>query len=469
MLYSDHRHIIRPERRLSESLQILFTLMLLVVFAGCSEGGGRSRYSGNVYGGPSPAKGAPRQKSNPLLPTTDGKNQPATDPADQKVTDGQGLKRADAQVLPAIDPSSKNQTPVSLQEKPDTDTDIAAHAPLTVDDVQTDSGKDSEAPKAKTKKTTSTNPPLVAAKPTTSDEGTATDPTTEPTAEDCAALSKGDATAAAEKLTKACHKKIAIECAKKDPAGMLACLIKAESLNQALSAKTLGESLLQEYRNFRQDPNYDEAFEAQLSKLTMARLYQLPSNTPSQAQNDEILTVAEHTIRALEAYHEQKAYYLPNKETGAPFISDSDLFMKYVIAFHDIGKGLAIKSGQKSREEIFSDLIAKHLFEALGFKTEAVNLGVALVHRHQVIGQGLIGREISHTGESLAFSTTAAIHAIQDGATQSGVSAAVFYKYLLLLHVADASSYEDLRAAVFKDVNGKLVPNSPNFAEINKF
>lgn len=240
---------------------------------------------------------------------------------------------------------------------------------------------------------------------------------------------------------------------------MVKCLAGHQGLESFLNGSEVGSILLKAFTYFRFDQNYNRQMEKRIQDLSPEILFDLDSGVA------EGYRIREHTSRVLGVYERQKAFYPINRDNGAAFVRNHDQFMKYVIAFHDIGKGLAVKSGNKSREELFSHTIAQGFLKQSGFNGQEVQFGVALIDLHQVIGQVFMGSKVTEEGLRETYTFSQAHREITEAAPKVGVTPDVFYRYLLLLYVADAGSYQGLYDRIFSHENGKLVPINPAYEE----
>jgi hypothetical protein len=163
----------------------------------------------------------------------------------------------------------------------------------------------------------------------------------------------------------------------------------------------------------------------------------------------EGFTIGEHTVRVLQVYENQKIAYDIKSIPLPASIGDIETVMKYTLAFHDIGKSIAQRGGDKGLEVEYSGPISEVLMKTAGFSPSAVKLTRALIHSHQVIGLYLQGRV------SLKDSITAA----KNAAIYAEVNPAEFFKLMEIVFVCDAGSYDMLRQNVFELAeDGRLQP-----------
>ncbi|HWU42540.1 MAG TPA: hypothetical protein VN132_03845, partial [Bdellovibrio sp.] len=131
------------------------------------------------------------------------------------------------------------------------------------------------------------------------------------------------------------------------------------------------------------------------------------------------------------------------------YIRNPEKFFRFLIAYHDIGKGIAFEYRQdKSLEVEYSYPIAWRLFLHSGFNQSEARLGIALIHQHQVIGD-FLRKKIS------ADQAAKSISRISENLARTSVQH--FFPSLEFLFVCDASSYPYLRNKLFtQNSEGKL-------------
>ena len=164
-------------------------------------------------------------------------------------------------------------------------------------------------------------------------------------------------------------------------------------------------------------------------------------------------TIGQHTIRVLDLYRAQKSMYGLTNDPKPSAVVSWDRLLIYTLAFHDIGKSIAYRGGDKSRETVFSVPLAEDLLQVAGLSPLEVKIGASLIDAHELIGRYL-QNEIS------ASPVTAQIRL---HARQAELDPRTFFALLELVSVADAGSYPALHELVFRNVNGRLVPRSPAF------
>lgn len=187
--------------------------------------------------------------------------------------------------------------------------------------------------------------------------------------------------------------------------------------------------------------------------LSLAFLYGEPSGV------QEGYTVGEHTVRVLETFEEQQALYQVHS-IKVPYLKhDIQTFLRHILAFHDIGKSIAYRGGDKGREVHYSNKLAFNLIRAAGFTEAESVLALNLVDQHHIIGSYVQGK----------ISLESAATEIRERATKLNVKPAEYLRLLEIIFVSDAGSYPFLRDNVFTKVivpganpkkSEKLVTNS---------
>jgi hypothetical protein len=158
-------------------------------------------------------------------------------------------------------------------------------------------------------------------------------------------------------------------------------------------------------------------------------------------------TIGEHSVRVLQVYENQKDLYGIKSIHLADRFGDLESVMKYTLAFHDIGKSIAQRSGDKSREADYSGPISDVFMKTAGFSPSAVKLARALIHSHQVIGLFLQQR----------MTLEKAVISAKNAAAYAEVDPANFFKLMEIIFVCDAGSYDNLRNWVFETTSSGLL------------
>jgi hypothetical protein len=229
---------------------------------------------------------------------------------------------------------------------------------------------------------------------------------------------------------------------------MVACLENQKALDFSLKQdKWLKKQLDADDRlqnTFKEDPSYKDL----LAEISVKNLM------AGDAGVSEGYSIGQHTTYALLIYESQKQQYKINEQHTPSFVKNKDLFMRYTIAYHDIGKSIAVRTGDKTREVVYSYPIAWRLMKHSDFTDDESRFTIALIHQHQTIGYYL-------TGQMSLEEATAQIKHMADF---SHTSVQDFFYYLEVLYVADAGSYPYLKDKVFEQTpEGKMVPRSPQY------
>lgn len=187
--------------------------------------------------------------------------------------------------------------------------------------------------------------------------------------------------------------------------------------------------------------------------LSLGFLYGEPSGV------QEGYSVGEHTVRVLETFEEQQGLYQV-QSIKVPYLNrDIQTFLRYTLAFHDIGKSIAYRGGDKGREVHYSNKLVYNLVRAAGFSEAESALVLNLVDQHHVIGSYVQGK----------IDLDSAATEIRERALKLSIAPTEYLRLLEIIFVSDAGSYPFLRDNVFTKVivqnakhkkSEKLVTNS---------
>jgi hypothetical protein len=170
--------------------------------------------------------------------------------------------------------------------------------------------------------------------------------------------------------------------------------------------------------------------------LSLAFLFGEPSGVR------EGYSVGQHTVRVLETFDDQQELYQIHS-IKVPYLNhDIQTFLRYTLAFHDIGKSIAFRGGDKGRETRYSDKLAYNLMRASGFTDAESTLALNLIDQHQVVGSCLQEK----------ISLESATKQVRDRATYLRIKPAEYLRLLEIIFVADAGSYPFLRENAFNKV-----------------
>lgn len=170
---------------------------------------------------------------------------------------------------------------------------------------------------------------------------------------------------------------------------------------------------------------------------------------------DEGYDIGEHTATVLNTYISQLKHY--NLDLSAVSNRGTNRLLLPILALHDIGKGLAVKAGNKELQHHFTTQLVKSYLKSANFTQKEINLAVALID-HDTVGEYL---------KPGGISKTLARKKLAERAKMAGMSYGAFMKVQQLFYTSDAASYPFLRDLVFKKApNGKLNIKSPKFAQL---
>lgn len=191
---------------------------------------------------------------------------------------------------------------------------------------------------------------------------------------------------------------------------------------------------------FQKDPNLQNLFKTNpeyqqlLKDINLNLLYRSDSGVA------EGYTVGEHSIKALVIFETQKKFYKSLAINKPNFLQNPERFLKYLVAYHDIGKSISIKVvGNNSQEVQYSYPLVWRLMNNSKFNTEESKFAISLIALHKMIGS-FLQNKISLEN----FKSEISRYAIFNKVTTSTV-----YKYLEILFIADAGSYPYLQTVVF--------------------
>jgi hypothetical protein len=164
---------------------------------------------------------------------------------------------------------------------------------------------------------------------------------------------------------------------------------------------------------------------------------------------EEGYTIGQHTSRVLNIYEQQKNPDLFSSIHTPVDSTDLDKLMRFTLVFHDIGKSIAAKGGDKSQEILYSTPIAKALMTDLSFKPAEIKIAASLINTHQDIGTALQDPE-----------ARASVKAdIIKNAHAANVSPKDFFQLMKMVYTADAASYDYVRTNYFTEsADGRLLP-----------
>jgi hypothetical protein len=208
---------------------------------------------------------------------------------------------------------------------------------------------------------------------------------------------------------------------------------------------------------FSQDPEY----RAMMAKgVDLQFLYKEPSGV------SEGYSVGEHTSRVLYEFIQQKKFYSMDSMKRPADVRDLAAIMTFTLAFHDIGKSIAYRGGDKNNEIVFSAPLISHLMKDMSFTPGEAKLATALVKTHQLIGTLMKAEGGGDPQPDLVEDDRRQIKA---AAQEANMKPGDFFNLMRLVFVSDASSYPTLMQNVFhKDEQGQLIPNTQQtYEELN--
>jgi RNA polymerase sigma factor (sigma-70 family) len=152
----------------------------------------------------------------------------------------------------------------------------------------------------------------------------------------------------------------------------------------------------------------------------------------------ENLTVGEHTTQVLEQYekvHDPAEIDEIGRKNG---ITNLPEVMKAMLTVHDIGKGDAVKAGDKSKQHEFTVPLVRKYFKEAGFGEKETEIAAGMIG-NDAIGEMLQGK----------LKVSEAAQKIRNTAYKLGLDPSDFLRLQSNYYKADASSYPALREKVF--------------------
>lgn len=173
----------------------------------------------------------------------------------------------------------------------------------------------------------------------------------------------------------------------------------------------------------------------------------------------EIGSVGTHTSDVLKNYQSQlspDAIAKASQELGVP---DLDKTIADAVALHDIGKGAAVKAGDKTKQHEFTEPMMQMYLQQQGHSPQAIQF-VKELFNHDLIGE---------LNQGIGIKSTADVaQALKDKAAKVGVSPQTFMDVQMPLYYADAGSYPFVKDNFMKSSpEGKLsMKNSKTMDEL---
>lgn len=165
--------------------------------------------------------------------------------------------------------------------------------------------------------------------------------------------------------------------------------------------------------------------------------------------------IGEHSAKVINLFLEQKKFF-PNIDVkGISTRSVNELLLP-ILALHDIGKGIAVKGGNKDLQHHYTTEFVRTYLKSIRYSQKEINLAVALID-HDSVGSFLKGDT----------SAPQARQKLQQRAKLAGMKYDNFIKLQQLFYTADSASYPFLRNLVFKKAKtGQLQFKDPKFKQL---
>jgi hypothetical protein len=170
-----------------------------------------------------------------------------------------------------------------------------------------------------------------------------------------------------------------------------------------------------------------------------------------------IPTIREHTLRVFKVF-ERQWRFLEEKLPATGMTADARLkkLFRFTVALHDIGKGIAIDIGDRSRQLEYTNVIFREQLRAAGFNESEARLALALIYG-PIFGDLADG----HMTPELA------VKKIREQAKRSRLTPLQYATLRGFFFTCDAASYDWLRAKSFvTESNGEIRPSFPAYAQV---
>ncbi len=167
-------------------------------------------------------------------------------------------------------------------------------------------------------------------------------------------------------------------------------------------------------------------------------------------------SIREHTLMVYDNYADQSPHFHLNAIRTPENVNVSRL-MKFTVALHDIGKPEAIKAGNKALQHKYTTPILVEKLRQLEFSEAEVAIAKAVVD-NDVLGDFLKGM----------ISPEQAYEKISSIAATTSVSPRDYFRLQSFFYTIDAAAYPTLKARIFSNLNGKLVPLNPRYQQLEK-
>lgn len=247
---------------------------------------------------------------------------------------------------------------------------------------------------------------------------------------------------------------ISLSCPERKNEDFINCLKQQSTLDLALRNDRFLHDQLENDEKLQQLFNTDPEYKKLIQQISLDLLYKSDSGVK------EGYTVGEHSVRALVVFETQKKFFTRLDEIKPHFIQNNYNFLKYLVAYHDIGKSISIKTvGNNSEEIAYSYPITWRLMNNSGFNKEESQFAISLIALHKIIGSYLQNRT--------EFSTF--VSEVRRYSKFNSISDEVFFYYLQILYIADAGSYPYLQKVVFNinpQSNEMTIKSSPRYEEL---
>lgn len=166
-------------------------------------------------------------------------------------------------------------------------------------------------------------------------------------------------------------------------------------------------------------------------------------------------SVKQHTLMAYDLFKEQ----LPKFKLDSIYYPEVYLphFLKFAVAVHDVGKGLAVEAGSKALQHEYTIPLVEKIMKRIGFSAKEI-----------IVAKTIIGNDVLGDLMKGTISVDEAFKQLSDLAKIVNMSPGDYFRVQSFFYTIDAGSYPSLKTRLFEVKNGKLVPRKPEFQALTR-